>query len=164
MAHISALEIRASIPSLTRFAISLTRDHDRASDLVQDCVERCLRKQHLFDGENLTSWMVAVCRRVFLNQVRKERGFGIPVDLDEAPGHALASPAHQDADLGLRDLHAQMQALPAGDQAVLRLIAVEGLKYHEVAAKLEVPVGTVRSRLSRARERLRARLDLREAA
>lgn len=155
----SVTELNNCLPSLHRFAFTLTRSHDRAADLVQDCVERCLRKQHLFDGENLRSWMFTVCRRVFLNQLRREKSRGQSVELDDAPASKLSISACQEDNMHYHDVVHSFRELPLNDKVVLSLIAIEGLKYEEAAELLEVPVGTVRSRLSRARSRLREMLE-----
>ena len=146
------------MPALYRFAFTLTRNEDRANDLVQDCVERCLRKQHLFDGQNLRSWMFTVCRRVFLNQIRRDKVRGTPVDMDDAPQAKLSVDAAQEEQMHYKDVVAGFRSLPHNDKVVLSLVAIEGLKYEEAAELLDVPVGTVRSRLSRARTRLREAL------
>lgn len=158
---ITTSELNACLPALHRFAYTLTRNEDRAADLVQDCVERCLRKQHLFDGQNLRSWMFTVCRRVFLNQIRRDKVRGIPVDMDDAPQSKLSISAFQEDKMHYQDVVESFRELPHNDKVVLSLVAIEGLKYEEAAELLEVPVGTVRSRLSRARSRLR---DLLESA
>lgn len=156
---ISASELNACLPALRRFAFTLTRNDDRAADLVQDCVERCLRKQHLFDGMNLRSWMFTVCRRVFLNQIRRDKVRGIAVDMDDAPQSRLSIGAPQEEKMHYNDVVEGFAELPHNDKIVLSLVAIEGLKYEEAAELLEVPVGTVRSRLSRARSRLRYLLE-----
>jgi RNA polymerase sigma-70 factor (ECF subfamily) len=156
---ISTSELNACMPALYRFAYTLTRNEDRASDLVQDCVERCLRKQHLFDGQNLRSWMFTVCRRVFLNQIRRDKVRGIAVDMDDAPQSKLSIGAAQEEKMHYQDVVESFRELPHNDKVVLSLVAIEGLKYEEAAELLEVPVGTVRSRLSRARSRLRDLLE-----
>jgi len=73
---ISPAQLNDCLPALNRFAMTLTRNEDRAGDLVQDTVERALRKVHLFDGSNLRSWLFTICRRVFLNQIRSEKTRG----------------------------------------------------------------------------------------
>lgn len=156
---ITAADLAECMPALQRFAFTLTRNEDRAYDLVQDCVERCLRKQHLFDGQNLRSWMFTVCRRVFLNQIRRDKVRGIPVDMDDAPQSKLSIDASQEEQMHYADVVQGFQDLPHNDKVVLSLVAIEGLKYEEAAELLDVPVGTVRSRLSRARTRLRENLD-----
>ena len=157
--NIDPAELARCLPALQRFAFTLTRSQDRASDLVQDCVERCLRKQHLFDGQNLRSWMFTVCRRVFLNQIRHEKTRGIAVDIEDAPQSEIAISAFQEDQMHYHDVVQSFRTLPMNDKVVLSLVAIEGLKYEEVAELLEVPVGTVRSRLSRARSRLREMLE-----
>lgn len=159
MANFSVAELNTAMPALQRFAYTLTRNHDAAADLVQDSVERCLKKQHLFDGENLRSWMFTVCRRVFLNQLRREKSRGTSVDLEDAPQSRLSIRAHQEENMHYQDVVESFRELPLNDKVVLSLIAIEGLKYEEAAELLEVPVGTVRSRLSRARSRLRELLE-----
>ncbi|MEM9838756.1 MAG: sigma-70 family RNA polymerase sigma factor [Pseudomonadota bacterium] len=152
-------ELHAILPALNRFAYTLTRNHDAAADLVQDSVERCLKKKHLFDGQNLRSWMFTVCRRVFLNQLRREKSRGTSVDIEDAPQSHLSIRALQEENMHYRDVVESFRELPLNDKVVLSLIAIEGLKYEEAADLLEVPVGTVRSRLSRARSRLRELIE-----
>ncbi|MBB4658840.1 RNA polymerase sigma factor [Parvularcula dongshanensis] len=156
---ITTTELNECLPALHRFAFTLTRNEDRANDLVQDCVERCLRKQHLFDGQNLRSWMFTVCRRVFLNQIRRDKVRGTPVDMDDAPQAKLSIDAAQEEKMHYQDVVEGFRDLPHNDKVVLSLVAIEGLKYEEAAELLDVPVGTVRSRLSRARSRLREALE-----
>lgn len=156
---IDASDLEGCLDALNRFAMTLTRDPDRASDLVQDCVERCLRKQHLFDGRNLRSWMFTVCRRLFVNQVRRDNSRGFSVELDDMTGGAVSVAPSQESRMHYADVLDQVASLSAEDQALLALVAVEGLKYDEAAARLDVPIGTIRSRLSRARSKLRTGLD-----
>lgn len=149
-------ELNDVLPALRRFAFSLTRDEDRADDLVQDSVERALVKsEHFEPGTNLRSWMFTVCRRIFLNQIRKQKNQGISVEIDDAPQAKLSAEASQDMTVACKEMLAAMEKLPLRDKVVLSLIVVEGMKYDEAAKVLEVPVGTVRSRLSRARARLK---------
>ena len=159
-----ASQFGACIPALQRFARKLPRDADRADDLVQDCIERCLRKQHLFDGGNLRAWMFTVCRRVFLNEIRREKSRGVAVAVEDAPPSMLAVKALQEDTMHYQDVVESFRSLPHNDRVVLALIAIEGLKYDEAAELLQVPIGTIRSRLSRARLRLRDKLDAKPEA
>ena len=152
--QISTSELTECLPALKRFALQLTRNQDRASDLVQDSVERALRKAHLFDGSNLRSWLFTICRRVFLNQIRSEKCRGIPVELDDAPQVFIASAQTQEQTMHYNDVVGAFERLPLNDKVILSLIVMEGMKYEEAAEMLGIPVGTVRSRLSRARSRL----------
>lgn len=158
-AHLSACDLNACLPALRRFALTLTRDEDRAQDLVQDAVERCLRKAHLFDGRNLRAWMFTVCRRVFLSEIRREKSRGPWVDLDELAQTQLSEPPRQEEIMHFQAVAERFQQLPHNDKVVLSLIGIEGLKYEEAAELLDLPVGTVRSRLSRARSRLREMIE-----
>jgi RNA polymerase sigma-70 factor (ECF subfamily) len=149
-------ELEAVLPSLRRFAYSLTKSDDRAADLVQDSVERAILKAHYFEpGTNLRSWMFTVCRRIFLNQIRKQKTRGVSVEMEDAPQAKLAENASQEVSMACSEMQAAFALLSTRDQLVLSLIVLEGRKYEEAAEILEVPVGTVRSRLSRARSKLR---------
>ena len=152
--QISAAELNECLPAPYRFALHLTKNSDRASDLVQDSVERALRKAHLFDGSNLRSWLFTICRRVFLNQIRSEKVRGVAVELDDAPQGRLATAQTQEQTMHFNDVVEAFEHLPLNDKVILSLIVIEGMKYEEAAEMLEIPVGTVRSRLSRARSRL----------
>ena len=157
--QISTAELNECLPALQRFALQLTRNQDRASDLVQDSVERALRKAHLFDGSNLRSWLFTICRRVFLNQIRSEKSRGIAVDMDDAPQSRLSSAQTQEQTMHFNDVVDAFQKLPVNDRVILSLVVIEGMKYEEAAELLDVPVGTVRSRLSRARTRLTTMIE-----
>lgn len=151
---ISTAELTECLPALQRFALKLTRNADRADDLVQDCVERALNKQHLFDGQNLRSWLFTICRRVFLNQIRKEKTRGTQVDIENTPESKFSEKALQEDKMHFQDVVENFAKLPMNDKVILSLVVIEGLKYDEAAEVLEIPVGTVRSRLSRARAKL----------
>ncbi|MGO8919477.1 MAG: sigma-70 family RNA polymerase sigma factor [Stellaceae bacterium] len=143
------------IPRLRRYARSLTRDTTRADDLVQDCLCRAIRKRHLFEPDtDLRAWLFTLMHNQYVNNVRGavREGINIPVE-DVAP--ILSTAATQSASLDLRDLDRAMARLPVEQRHVLLLVGLEGFAYDDVAKILNVPVGTVRSRLSRAREALR---------
>lgn len=152
---LSATELNDCLPALSRFAMSLTGARDRADDLAQDTVERALNKAHLFDGSNLRAWLFTICRRLFLNQIRsrKTRGFSVPVE--DAPQAALSISEGQEMAMHFNDVSDAFDRLPENDRMILSLIVMEGLKYVDVAQLLDIPIGTVRSRLSRARARLK---------
>nr|WP_241735698.1 sigma-70 family RNA polymerase sigma factor [Aquisalinus flavus] len=156
---ITSAELQECLPALNRFALKLTRNADRADDLVQDCVERALNKAHLFDGQNLRSWMFTICRRVFLNQIRKEKSRGTQVDIENTPESKFSAKALQEDKMHFQDVVENFSKLPLNDKVILSLVVIEGLKYDEAAAVLEIPVGTVRSRLSRARAKLVELMD-----
>lgn len=145
-------EIAAHIPRLRRYARALAGDSHRADDLVQDTLERALGKFHLWRrGSDMRAWMFAIMHNVFINQLKQRRESA----LDEAAEAGLESALHADP-LELRDLDAALRRLPAEQREVLLLVGLEQLSYAEASQALGVPVGTIMSRLSRGRERLRA--------
>ena len=141
------------IPRLRRYARALVSDRARADDLVQDTLERAWNKFHLWrPGSDLRAWLFTVMHNVHVNQVRASRDHAV-LD-DEGPEMAVATV--QGASLEIRDLERALAVLPPEQREVLLLIALEDMSYAEVAAMLDIPIGTVMSRLSRAREKLRA--------
>ena len=146
------------IPRLRRYARSLTGDSDAADDLVQDCMERAIRKRHLWRRHgSIRSWLYRVLYNVFLNRIQGDRSRR-HVPLDRVDG-VLTTPARQEQEIHCKDVVAAMQALPDEQRAAMALTAVEGLSYDEAAEILDVPIGTLRSRLFRARDRLRELYD-----
>ena len=145
-------EIVAHIPRLRRYARALAGDSHRADDLVQDTLERALAKFHLWRrGSDMRAWMFAIMHNVFINQLKARRELA----LDEAAEAQLEGVARSDP-LELRDLDAALRLLPLEQREVLLLVGLEQLSYAEVSKALGIPAGTVMSRLSRGRERLRA--------
>lgn len=146
------------IPRLRRYARALTGDTAAADDLVQDALERALIKRALWqDGTDLRAWLFTVMHNVFINQVRSAAATrSVPLDDD-----AMADMAHPPTTdrLEIRDLDVALQALPEEQRAVVLLVGLEQMTYEEAAHVLEVPIGTVMSRLSRGRERLRLLLQ-----
>src|ERR1035437_4126084 len=144
-------EIAAHIPRLRRYARALAGDSHRADDLVQDTLERALTKFHLWrHGSDLRAWMFTIMHNVFINQLKARRELA----LDDAVEDGLQS-APQSDPLELRDLDTALRRLPVEQREVLLLVGLEQLSYAEASQALDVPVGTVMSRLSRGRERLR---------
>ena len=145
-------EISAHIPRLRRYARALVGDSHRADDLVQDTLERALVKFRLWRrGSDLRAWLFTIMHNIFINQLKARREFA----LDDALEAVLQSAPQSDA-LELRDLDAALRQLPAEQREVLLLVGLEQLSYAEASKVLDIPVGTVMSRLSRGRERLRA--------
>ena len=147
------------IPALRRYARALTGDAWAADDLVQDTLERACSKWRLWAaGSDLRAWLFTVMHNLFANQLRRavRKVQGRTVDIDEV-AHELLAP---DANLGQAlDLQRCLLRLPADQRAVLLLVGVEEMSYREVAQITGVPIGTVMSRLSRARSRLQELLD-----
>jgi RNA polymerase sigma factor (sigma-70 family) len=141
------------IPRLRRYARALVGDRASADDLVQDTLERAWAKLHLYRrGTDLRAWLFTVMHNVHVNRVRATR----PVDPLDEEMPELAQRGTQPDALLVRDLDRAIGLLPADQRAVLLLVTLEEMSYEEVAKTLGIPIGTVMSRLSRAREKLRA--------
>ena len=142
------------IPRLRRYARSLTGDSDSADDLVQDCLERAIRKRHLWRRHgSIRNWLYRVLYNVFLNRIQGDRSRR-HVPLDRVDG-VLITPARQEQEIECKDIVSAMQNLPDEQRAAIALTALEGLSYDEAAEVLDVPIGTLRSRLFRGRDKLR---------
>ena len=156
--------LEAEIPRLRRYARALTRDQSRADDLVQSSLCRAIAKQHLWEpGTDLRAWLFTILHNQHVNDVRRSvrEGVSIPVE-DVAP--SLTVPAETGASLQLRDLERALARLPDEQRQVILLVGLEGMRYEEVATVLGIPIGTVRSRLSRGRDMLRELMDMKEEA
>src|SRR5690606_39142372 len=149
-------EIEGCVPALRRYARALTHDTDRADDLVQDSLERAIRKRGLWrPSGSVRSWMFRILLNVYRNDLRRLRRSLAPVSLDAMSGSGPAGPDVQSGRLALAETAQAMQALPLEQREVLLLVAVEEMSYAEAAAVLSIPVGTLMSRLARARATLR---------
>jgi len=152
--------IEEEIPRLRRYARALTRDITAADDLVQDCLTRALSKVHLWqDGTDLRAWLFTILHNQYVNHVRRAVREGAAVALSDTEP-LLTSAPNQGKRLELRDLERAIAKLPDEQRSVLLLVGLEGMRYEEVASVLDVPVGTIRSRLSRGREMLRQLMGL----
>jgi RNA polymerase sigma-70 factor, ECF subfamily len=151
--------LEEEIPHLRRYARSLVHDPERADDLVQNCLLRALAKEHLWQaGTNLRSWLFTILHNQHISELRRltrdrERMAMLDHVLAMAPGSAFFC---------VLDLDRAVAELPDEQRRVVLLAGVRELSYEEAAAVLAVPVGTVRSRLARAREKLRKRLEIEE--
>ncbi len=151
-------DILAEIPRLRRYAYVLLRDQVSADDLVQDSLERALSRQNLFQpGTNLRAWLFTIMHNLHVNAViRARRAPPAGTTDDVAESHRSAVAPSQGDHLMLRDLERALGTLSEEQRCVVLLVGVEGLTYTETADVLEVPVGTVMSRLARGRNRLRS--------
>lgn len=147
--------IARQVPHLRRFAIALTKDQDLADDVVQDCLERAIRKRRLWSrAGSLRSWLFSLLYRTHIDHRRAARRLGRARGA-EAIDAAASQPPNQVHRLECRDIGESLDRLPDEQRAVVLLVALEGVTYDEAAEILKVPIGTVRSRLSRARQTLR---------
>ncbi len=152
--------MKAEIPRLRRFARYMTRDADYSDDLVQECLARAIANIDSWQpGTNLRAWLFVILKNVFRNDKRRaqhDMAYRSGLERD-AP---LAAPAQQHNHLVLTEVQEAFHQLTEDHREVLMLIAVEGLRYEEAATILNISVGTVKSRLSRARTALRALIDI----
>ena len=145
-------------------ANSLTRDPGEAEDLVQDALIRAYRAIEGFDGRYPRAWLLTIVRNTHLNRVRKRRPELLDDpdhDIDRLSRQGTASTVEEDVVGGTLDavIDAALRELPAKHRQVLELVDMDGLNYQETAQVLGVPVGTVMSRLHRARKSMKHRLD-----
>lgn len=158
MADRFAQDLVALLPRLRRFALSLARRGDLADDLVQVTAERAFAARDRFDpATRLDSWCFRILRNAWLDSVRRDRSRGPQVDIADAPDAGeVDGLAAAESRLMLRAVMAAMDKLPEEQREVLMLVCVEELSYKEAAAILDIPLGTVMSRLSRGRLALAA--------
>jgi RNA polymerase sigma-70 factor (ECF subfamily) len=157
MADDRARLIEEQIPALRRYAFALVRDHDAADDLVQDCLERALSRWYLRRAEgDLRAWLFTILRNLYINAYRARKRRGIGTEIEEAQSSIAPE---QESGLQARDVLAAIDQLPEEQKSLLLLIGVEDLSYEQAARVLAIPIGTVMSRLSRARQRLRILME-----
>jgi RNA polymerase sigma-70 factor, ECF subfamily len=147
-------DIEATIPALRRYARALTRDAETADDLVQDTLVRALRSEHLFHGGEVRSWLYTILTNLNRNRLRSlaRRPPLSAIEENDAPD--LAGP-----EAGGRDIERALATLVEEQRTALLLVVLEGLSYREIAEVQGVPIGTVMSRLARARTQIKAYLD-----
>jgi RNA polymerase sigma-70 factor (ECF subfamily) len=146
--------VEAAIPALRRYARALTRDSDIADDLVQDTLVRALRSEHLFHGGEIRSWLYTILTNLNRNRLRSlaRRPALSPIDDNDAPD--MTGP-----EAGGRDIERALATLVEDQRTALLLVVLEGLSYREIAEIQGVPIGTVMSRLARARAQIKSFLD-----
>lgn len=145
----------ALIPRLRRYARALTGNADQADDLVQDCMERAWSKLHLWRPDsNMQAWLFTIMHNLHANRRRSAHSRGQMVVLPDWGDEITVQPVQEQV-VEFRAVAAALYRLPEEQRQVLLLVALEGFGYREVAEMLGIPIGTVMSRLSRGRERLR---------
>jgi RNA polymerase sigma-70 factor (ECF subfamily) len=146
--------VEVTIPALRRYARSLTRDADLADDLVQDTLVRALRSEHLFHGGDVRAWMYTILANLNRNRLRSLARRPAMSSIEENDAPDLAGP-----EAGGRDIERALALLVEDQRQALLLVVLEGLSYREVADVQGVPIGTVMSRLARARAQIKTYLD-----
>ena len=146
--------LEPQIPGLRRYAWALLRDCEAADDLVQDTLERAISRWNQRRDGDLKAWLFAIQRNLFINGLRRRKARGTRVGeeaLNDVPAPGMSPESHA----GLHDVLKGLDALPEEQRSILLLVGVEDLSYEQAAQVLDIPLGTVMSRLSRARARLR---------
>ena len=145
------------IPRLRRYARALVGNRDGADDLVQDTLERALAKAALWRGvADMRAWLFGMMHNLHVDGVRRPKLHTVVLD-DDTPEVPVA--ATQGDRLAVLDLQAALERLPVEQREIILLVALEDMSYAEVAATLGIPIGSVMSRLSRGRERLRSLME-----
>jgi len=148
-------DVEVAIPALRRYAMALVHDPDRADDLVQDCLERALARRHLWRGDGpVRAWMFTILLNRLRDDERKAppRGHLVPIDALPDTGAAGAQEHH----MALAEVARALERLPADQRRALLLVTVGGQTLGDAARILEIPEGTLVSRLGRARDSLRS--------
>jgi RNA polymerase sigma-70 factor (ECF subfamily) len=152
----------AMVPHLRAFAIALCRDRELADDLVQETLVRALTNIHLFEpGTNLSAWLLTILRNEFRSECRKRRR-----NVEDADGkyaETLKTPPDQEGNLAFEDLREALGRLSVDHREALICIAMSGFSYEQAAKICHCPVGTVKSRVSRARARIAKLLAIESA-
>ena len=147
-------QVEACVPALRRYARALTRNADLADDLVQDSLERAIARRGLFRPTGpVRAWLFTILLNLYRNTLRASRRKGETVHLEAVP--ELSTPAAQPGHIALAELARAIETLPLEQKEALLLITLEGLAYQEAADILGIPLGTLMSRLGRARAALR---------
>jgi len=154
------LQLQAELPHLRRFARALAGDPALADDLAQDCIERALLKSTLYDPTRpIRPWLYAMLRNLYINGLRRDARSLVVKSVDHLNEGEDATPAEQDYRISVVEISAALDRLPAQQREVLVLVSLEELSYREAAEITGIPIGTVMSRLSRARAQLKDILE-----
>lgn len=154
-----AQALTAQLPALRRYAVVLVGNRTTADDLVQDCIERALRQSGKLESvPRIGGWLRSILHNLYIDEIRRLRRQGGSVDLTEVENSGAVVAASRDS-AAIMDLDRALAGMSLEHRQVLLLVGLEGLNYREVAEELAIPVGTVMSRLARARERLREALE-----
>jgi RNA polymerase sigma-70 factor, ECF subfamily len=153
-------QLTAELPYLRRFARALCGDAALADDLVQDCVERALSRSSLYDPSRpLRAWLFAILRNIFISGLRKSSRLQVVKTVDELYDGEDAVRAEQETNISLKLIAQALDQLPDQQREILVLVSLEEMSYREAAEIVGVPIGTVMSRLSRARNHMQQLLE-----
>jgi RNA polymerase sigma-70 factor (ECF subfamily) len=152
-------QVEPLIPALRRYARALVRNAAAADDLVQDCLERAVSRWHQRRDNDPRSWLFTILHNLAISQFRQSTARGKHIAIDETNENEFGRSAEQEQQLMYQDVLNKLAKLPDDQRAVLLLVAVEDLSYADAAKVLDIPIGTVMSRLSRARDRLQQEIE-----
>lgn len=153
-------EIQPIIPALRRYARALVREPEQADDLVQDCLERVIaRWGQLRKDESPREWAFSILHNLAIDGMRRSARRGVHLPIDDVDEAEMVVPGRQESHLRHAELIRALEALPPEQRSVVLLVSVEDMTYAEAAKALDIPMGTVMSRLARGRERLQRALD-----
>jgi RNA polymerase sigma-70 factor (ECF subfamily) len=156
--------VEGEIPRLRRYARALTRNADRADDLVQETLVRAMAKAHLFQaGTDIRAWLFTIMHNQNVNEVRRNIREEVTLDIDHCPALPVAT-TDPTVSCQLRELDRALAEIPEKQRQVILLCGLEEMSYEDAATILNVPIGTIRSRLSRGRDALRLLMDRTEDA
>ncbi len=155
-------DLIALLPNLRRFALSLCRRADLADDLVQITAERAFAARDRFDrATRLDVWLFRILRNAWIDHARRTTTQGVVVDIDDVPEASVVDGVHHmETVLLLRKTELAMAQLPDDQREVMMLVCVEELTYREAADAIGVPIGTIMSRLARARLALAEKIGI----
>ncbi|MBS0445252.1 MAG: RNA polymerase sigma factor [Proteobacteria bacterium] len=153
-------QVEPMVPALRRYARALVRDADLADDLVQDCLERVVKRwdQRRRD-EDTRQWVFSIAHNLAVDCIRQQSRRGVHVAIEDIEEREMAGPATQEDRIRGNEVLRFLEALPPEQRSVILLVSVEDMSYAEAARTLGIPVGTVMSRLARGRERLSRLMD-----
>ena len=150
------LEIEGFGPPLRRYALALCRNLADADDLVQESIARALKNSHMFEGgSNLRAWLFTIMHNVHISAMRRRKYIESPIDPDIAAAIVSIRP-QQELVLEMMSLIKAMKGIPETQREAVILVGVEELSYEQTSERLNVPIGTIKSRVSRGRDALRA--------
>jgi RNA polymerase sigma-70 factor (ECF subfamily) len=153
-------ELAGLLPRLRRFARALSRDATDADDLTQIAIERALKsRSHFAEGTRLDSWMMRIMRNIWIDEVRSRVRRARTLAPEQEGLGAVAEGSSPEQAVLRRDIGNAMEALPDQQREVIALVLVDGLAYREAADILDIPIGTLTSRLTRGRQALAAMLE-----
>jgi len=149
----------AQLPGLRRYAVALTGNASLADDLVQDAIERAIRRSsQLRELEKLPGWLRRIVHNLYVDEIRRGRGKGTEQDITELADDLSLSVAAYDG-TAIREFNRALSLLSMEHRQILLLVGLEEMNYREIAEELDIPIGTVMSRLARAREKLRSHMN-----